>query len=84
MILLFHTFLYYSLLTLKKVAKCLAGNVNLTNLLKIASTYSFFTFKNKYHGVTITVGKSQSGVFTVNFEHISYLVLVFLLLTLRR
>ena len=32
--------------------------------------------------LTIKIPEQHSGIFTVNFEHISHLVLVFLLLTL--
>ena len=49
--------------------------------------YSIYTHL-KLHPVTacskLTIETLEHGIFNVNFEHISYLVLVFLLLTLSR
>ena len=46
-----------------------------------------FKFNSKFNNLTVKTPerhRRRSGVFTVNFEHISHIALVFLLLTLSR
>ena len=52
-------------------------NVNNKNTRRMCEIYSKLTIKTPE-------GRLSSGVFIVNFEHISHLALLFLLLTLSR
>ena len=65
---------------LRSIKKILVGWENLA-ITQSAFTFSKLTIETLEQGVKYV---QSSGVFIVNFEHISHLVLVLLLLTLSR
>ena len=67
-----------------KVTFEISTNAHLALLLRSPNPVSIYLLKadRRCYGVFIVNFGRRSGVFIVNFKHISYLVLVFLLLTL--